>query len=59
MKTITITNFVKWQNTSRPRELSLKIENHYRNGYWNVFNWEQELEDFLFANDISYNVQES
>lgn len=54
-KKITIHDYNKFMNTQKG---DLKYENLYRSGYWNVFKYSTELENFLKENNIDHSVKE-
>lgn len=56
MKKIVITEWLKFISMKKPD--TLKYENVYRLGYWNVLYHTDELETFLIENRIRYYVTE-
>lgn len=50
---IVVKNFNKFNCTNRS---NVKADNLFRSGYWNVFKYSQELENFLKNNLIEYKV---
>lgn len=56
MKKIIVNEWLKFVNTAKPKEVV--AENVYRNGYWNVLQYNRPLEEFLIAQKIDYKITE-
>lgn len=56
MKKITVIEYLKFQNIDKK---NLSYENAYKVGYWNVFQYTVELENFLIVNEIKYKTEEN
>lgn len=53
MKKIIIVEYLKFQNTDKE---NIQYENAYRNGYWNVMLYSEELEQFLIRKNIEHKI---
>lgn len=53
MKKIIIVEYLKFQNTDKE---NTQYENAYRNGYWNVMLYSEELEQFLICKNIEHKI---
>lgn len=59
MKRILVAEYLKFVNTEKKGELDYKdINLCYKGGYFNVFVWNQNLEDFLIKHWIKHFVLE-
>jgi hypothetical protein len=56
MKKIIINNLLRFERTPKPD--NLVFEKAYSHGFWNVFKYNAELEQFLIDNQIKYEITE-
>jgi hypothetical protein len=54
MKKLRIEEFNKFLNSERPSNLFSRI---YINGYWNIYNYSEEAEQWLVDNNIKYTIE--
>jgi len=57
-KVITVIEFNKYQRLDKTGLNPAGVHNTYSGGYWNVFNYDKNLIEFLDNNNILYSVNE-
>ena len=56
MKTIIIKDYQKYMGSVIPKELNSFIEPAFKNGYWNVFLYTDEFQQFLVNKEIEHKI---
>lgn len=59
MKLIVIKDFNKWSSISNPDNRRPPVKNAFRNGYFNVFIFDQKIEDYCKDMNIEFIIKDS